>query len=99
MRVVIADRRDRLHDLARQVEFFALPLAAGQVLAAAVDRAVGLDYAGAADADPRRDFQLLAFGGVEQFLQHLVEAGDGLVPRWRIVAVAPKIALPHLAGG
>src|SRR3954454_1563943 len=31
MRIVIADRWDRLDDLARQVEFSALPIAAGEV--------------------------------------------------------------------
>src|SRR5262249_2872034 len=48
--VVLADRRDLLDQECRQVEVLALPVAR-QVLGAALDGAVLVDLAGAADAD------------------------------------------------
>jgi hypothetical protein len=46
----IADLRDRVIKRGRKVESAALPIA-GQILRAAIDRAVGLDLAGATDAN------------------------------------------------
>ncbi len=97
--MVIADRRDRADDLLRQIEIAAFPIAARQILAAAIDRSVGLDHAGAADPDHRRDLQLVVRRPVEQFVQHRDQPRDRFVTVGLVVAMPPKIALPNLAGG
>ena len=56
--LVLADGRDRFVQAVRQVEAAALPVAR-QVLRAAIDGAVRLDDAGAADADERRELAVL----------------------------------------
>src|SRR5713101_5019698 len=64
-RVVAVDLGDALADELRQVEAAAFPIA-GEVLPAALDRAVLADDAGAADADEGRQLQLLLLGAVDQ---------------------------------
>src|SRR6185437_4745233 len=96
--VVAADLGDAVADRLRQVEAAALPVA-GQVLAAALDRAVLLDDAWAADADERRQLQLLLAGVSDEALEHADEALHRLISLGLVVAVAPQLELDDAAVG
>ena len=57
-RLVIADPRYRFNKICGQIEAAAFPVSR-QVLRAGFDRAVGIDFARATDADERREPQTL----------------------------------------
>ena len=67
----------------------------GRFLSAGFDRAVGVDSARAADADERSKPQFFLLRPVDQALQHLDQALDGLLAIELFVAVPPQLELPH----
>src|SRR5712671_2925919 len=95
-RVVAGDLGDALADELRQVEAAAFPVA-GEVLPAALDRAVLADEAGAADADEGRQLQLLLLGAVDQILEHADQARDRIVALGLVVAMPPQLRLRDTA--
>ena len=95
----VADARYGLAQDRRQIEFAAFPIA-GQVLRAAVDRAVFLDDAGTADADERRHADAFAFCRRDQAFEHLDQIFDRVFAlHVGLVAVAPQRKFPDIGLG
>ena len=80
-----------------EIETAAFPVAR-QVLAAALDRAVLADHAGAADADERRELQAILFGGGNMLLEHVDQTLDRASSRFGLLvahAARARSALPR----
>ena len=92
--VVLADLRRHLADALDQVEAAARPVA-GQVLRAAIDRAVRLDQAGTTDADEGRDAQAFLGGVPDLLAQHLAEPLHRLLTARLLVGMAPELGFPN----
>src|SRR5262245_142243 len=85
--------------LPRQVETLALPVSR-QILRAARDGAVSLDDARTADADERRQAQVLLVGPRDQPRQHVDELLHGLFARDVLfIGMTPQLELPDFRLG
>src|SRR6185503_7378232 len=88
--VVIADPRQRLAQSLRQIETLRLPVA-WQVLATALDRAVGANHARTANADERRQRQPILVGSLDEIEQERDQLFHCILALWRVVAVPPEL--------
>ena len=71
----------------------------GRFSSAGFDRAVGVDFARATDADEWSQPQFFLLRPVDQPLQHLDQAVDGFLAIELFVAVPPQLELPHFGFG
>src|ERR687897_2731 len=90
---MLADGRNRLHQQSWEIEAAALPIAR-QILCAAIDRAVSLDHARAADANKGSEVVALLVGAGDQLFQHVDQTFNGFVTLELLVAVTPKLEFP-----
>src|SRR5438105_1993077 len=92
--VVLLDFRDIFDQDARQIEILSFPVAR-QILAAALDPAVGGDQAGTSDPDKGSQSQLFLLCHGDQFLEHVGQLRDCVrTADPFLVGMPPAFALP-----
>ena len=89
-RLLAVDPRDLASHVISKIESAAFPIA-GQVLCAALDRAIGTDFSRTTDANDRHQFELLLLRPFNEITQHADDPARSIVAFRLLVGMTPQV--------